>query len=85
MGGIGGAIRIKRKTDGAARPVLSGLRAPGNLQILIGSSNRVGTRLNVVIELEERSSHLNSRFAFPDFAILPKVVPTRVGAAASEV
>jgi hypothetical protein len=32
MGGIGGAIGIKGKTDGAARPIVLGLRAPGNLQ-----------------------------------------------------
>ena len=41
--------------------------------------------MNFVTKLEERSNQLNSSFAFPDFAILPKVVPSRVGAAASEV
>jgi hypothetical protein len=85
MGGIGGAIGIKEKAVGAARPIELGHLAPGHPQITIGSSNRVGARLNVGIELEERRSELDSMFAFPDFARLPKVVPTRVGAAASEV
>lgn len=85
MGGIGGAIGNKGKADGAARPVVFGRQAPGHPQIPIVTSNRVGARLNVVIQLEERSRKPDSRFAFPDFARLPKVVPTRVGAAASEV
>jgi hypothetical protein len=82
---IGGAIRIKGKPDGASRPIVFGHWAPGQPQIPIGSSNRVGASLNVVIQLEERSSPSDWEFAFPDFARLPKVVHTRVRAAASEV
>jgi hypothetical protein len=57
MGGICGAIGITEE-DGAARPIVFGRRAPVHPQIPIGSSNRVGARLNVEIKLEERSSQL---------------------------
>lgn len=84
MGGICGAIGITGREMALRGPSFSAARSHQISKSLFRSSNRVGAPLNVVTELEERSSFV-CRFAFPDFAIFPKVVPTMVGVAASEV
>lgn len=76
--GITGSSMALRGPEFGRQPLRFPKARPGHPTELVQENE-------CLTELEERSKLLDSRFAFPDFAIFPKVVASRVGAVASEV